>query len=188
MGTGLDTGAEKDKTIIVRREIYMATQMNSLQSLFFDELKDIYHAEKQLVDALPKMAEAANSPDLKRGLTDHLHVTRSQMDRLEQIFNKHGERPTGKVCVGMMGIIDEGQRLIKNNRVDPDVKDAGLILAAQKAEHYEIAAYGTLATYADQLGFTEESALLKKTLDEEEKTDQKLTQMAESHINVEAKS
>jgi ferritin-like metal-binding protein YciE len=167
----------------------MAKKINNLEDLLVDQLKDLYSAENQLVKALPKMAKAANSQDLKKGFEKHLEETKRQAERIEQIFDKHGlsGSPKGKKCVGMEGLIKEGEEILKEN-IDPDALDAGLIAAAQKVEHYEIASYGTARTYAKTLGYTEAARLLQQTLDEESKTNEKLTALAESHINIEAAS
>jgi ferritin-like metal-binding protein YciE len=153
--------------------------------LYVDELKDLYSAEKQLVKALPKMAKAANDPQLKEAFRTHLEETRGHVERLEQICRDLGVSPRGKKCVGMEGLIEEGNELIQEDP-DPDVLDAGLINKAQHVEHYEMAGYGTVRTYARQLGFESQADLLQQTLDEEGKTDHLLTQLAESGINVEA--
>jgi ferritin-like metal-binding protein YciE len=170
------------------RRVKMANQMNSLHDLFVDELHDIYDAEQQLINALPKMAEAAHNQDLKRGFQDHLKVTRQQAQRIEQIFSQIGQRPNGKKCEGMQGILKEGEKIIKQMDSDPNVKDASLIAAAQKAEHYEIAGYGTLRTYAEQLGMGEAARMLDTSLEEESRTDEQLTNIAVDHINWEAMS
>jgi ferritin-like metal-binding protein YciE len=162
-------------------------RVNSLQDLYINELRDLYHAENQLLKALPKMAKAATTPELKEGFQDHLKQTETQVDRLDRIFEKLGRKPTGKKCVGMEGLIEEGKELMKED-VDPIVLDAGLITAAQKVEHYEIAGYGSARTFADMLGYKEASQLLQQTLEEEKQTDQKLTQIAEAKINLEAAS
>lgn len=160
-------------------------QLSSLQDLFVHELRDILNAENQLVKALPKMAKAAASADLKEGFTEHLEQTKEQVKRLERIFKMLDMAPRGKKCAAMEGLIEEGSELIAEDAEDT-VKDAGLIAAAQKVEHYEIAAYGTLRTWAQQLGMEEAANLLQETLDEEGETDKKLTQLAESMINAEA--
>jgi ferritin-like metal-binding protein YciE len=165
----------------------MAKKMDNLDALFVEQLQDLYDAEKQLMDALPKMVDAAKSPDLKTSFQQHLGQTREQAKRLEQIFSDRKEKPTGKTCVGMQGLIKEGQELMKEKNIDPDVLDAGLIASAQKIEHYEIASYGTVRTYADTLGYHDAARLLNRTLDEESQTNEKLTALAESHINQEAK-
>ena len=160
-------------------------ELDTLKDLYVDELKDLYSAEKQLVKALPKMAKAANDPQLKEAFRTHLAETRGHVERLEQICRDLGVSPRGKKCVGMEGLIEEGNELIQEDP-DPDVLDAGLINKAQHVEHYEMAGYGTVRTYARQLGFESQADLLQQTLDEEGKTDHLLTQLAESGINVEA--
>ena len=160
-------------------------ELDTLKDLYIDELKDLYSAEKQLVKALPKMAKAANDPQLAEAFRTHLKETRQHADRLEQICRDLGVSPRGKKCVGMEGLIEEGNELIKEDP-DPDVLDAGLISKAQHVEHYEMAGYGTVRTYARQLGFDNQADLLQQTLDEEGKTDHLLTALAESGINVAA--
>jgi ferritin-like metal-binding protein YciE len=157
---------------------------NLLRELYLDELKDLYSAEKQLVKALPKMAKAATSPDLRSGFEEHLEQTKGHVSRLEQIFKALGESPNGKHCKGMEGLIKEGSEMIEE---DPEAEqlDAGLIAAAQRVEHYEIAGYGCVRTYATLLGEQEAVGLLEETLNEEKKTDSTLTELAEN-INVEA--
>jgi len=160
-------------------------KMESLQELFISELKDLYSAEKQLLKALPRMAKACESDELRQGFEDHLAETEGQVERLEQIFDELGVSPRGKKCVGMEGLIEEGKELMEED-AEPEVLDAGLISAAQKVEHYEIAGYGTARTYAELLGYDNAAKLLQETLDEEGATDKKLTAMAEK-INVEAR-
>jgi ferritin-like metal-binding protein YciE len=162
-------------------------KLESLNDLYLEQLRDLYDAETQLVEALPKMAEAATAPDLRNGFTEHLRQTRDHVARLERIFKKLGEKTSGKTCQAMKGLIKEGEEIIKA-KPNGEVKDAGLIAGAQRVEHYEIACYGTVRTFASLLGDLESSQLLEKTLDEEKKTDEKLTQLAESHINAEALS
>jgi ferritin-like metal-binding protein YciE len=157
----------------------------ALKELYIDELKDIFSAESQLVKALPKMAKAATSDDLRSGFEAHLEQTRGHVQRLEQIFKALGEKPTGKKCKGMEGLIAEGTEMMGED-FDDDTMDAGLISAAQRVEHYEIAAYGTVRTYAELLGEDKAAQLLGQTLEEEKETDQKLTDLA-SDINVKAK-
>ena len=157
---------------------------NQLKELYIEELRDIYNAETQLIKALPKMAKAATSEDLRAGFEEHLEQTRGHAQRLEQILNALGEKPSGKKCKGMEGLIEEGKEMIEEDLED-DAKDAGLISAAQRVEHYEIAAYGCVRTYAKLLGEEEAASLLQETLEEEKETDQKLTELAEN-INVEA--
>ena len=159
-------------------------KMKTLQDLYVDCLRDLHSAEAQLVKALPKMAKAASSPDLREAIEHHLEETRNQVERLDRIFAKLGKRGTGKKCAAMEGLIEEGKELLEME-AEPDVLDAGLIGAAQRVEHYEMAAYGTVRTYAKILGDTKATSLLQETLDEEKAADQKLTGLAES-INVKA--
>jgi ferritin-like metal-binding protein YciE len=161
-------------------------EKNTLKQLFVDELRDIYDAERQLIKALPKMAKAASSEDLRTGFEEHLEQTREHAHRLERIFTALGEKPTGKRCKGMQGLVEEGSEMIEED-FEGEVKDAGLISAAQRVEHYEIAAYGTVRTYATILEEQNALELLEKTLEEEKETDQKLTELAEG-INAEAAS
>jgi ferritin-like metal-binding protein YciE len=157
---------------------------DSLRELYLDELKDLYSAEKQLVAALPKMAKASTSPELKAGFETHLQQTKGHVQRLEQIFTQLDEKPGGKKCLGMEGLVKEGAEIMGEDFGD-DVMDAALISAAQRVEHYEIAGYGTVCAFADLLGETKHSALLCKTLEEEKETDKKLTELSEE-INLEA--
>jgi len=159
-------------------------EINSLRELYIDQLRDLYDAENQLIKALPKMAEGATSEELREGIEEHLEQTRNQAQRLEQIFERLGETPKGEKCKGMEGVIKEGSETLEKE-MDDDNKDAAIIAAAQRVEHYEIAGYGTVRTYANLLGETEAAELLEETLDEEKETDQKLTQLAEE-INIEA--
>jgi len=160
-------------------------ELNTLKDLYVDELKDLYSAEKQLIKALPKMAKAAKTPELQQAFRKHLKQTAEHAARLEQICQELGVSPRGKKCVGMEALIEEGSELIKEGP-DPDVLDAGLISKAQHVEHYEIAGYGTVRTYARQLGLDNQAQLLQQTLNEEGETDHLLTELAESGINVEA--
>ena len=160
-------------------------KMESLKDLYLEQLRDLYDAETQLIDALPKMAEAAHHADLKDAFHQHLRQTREHAIRLTRLFSALGERPEGQTCHGMKGLIKEGQEMLEA-KGDPDVIDAGLIAAAQRVEHYEIAAYGTVRAYAEILGAEEAVKMLEKTLQEEEETDDKLTELAEGQINVEA--
>jgi ferritin-like metal-binding protein YciE len=157
---------------------------NALKNLYIDELKDLYSAETQLIKALPKMAKAATSPDLRKGFEEHLEQTREHARRLELIFKGLDESPKGKKCKGMEGLIEEGGEMIDEDPGDEEL-DAGLIAAAQRVEHYEIAAYGCVRTYAELLDEGDAASLLEETLEEEKDTDQKLTKLAES-INVQA--
>jgi ferritin-like metal-binding protein YciE len=158
--------------------------MESLQDLFVEELKDLYSAENQILKALPKMIKKATSKELKRGFENHLQQTRVHVERLEKIFGKLGKSPKGKKCKGMEGVIGDGKELMEED-AEPEVMDAGLIGAAQHVEHYEIAGYGCVRTYAELLGRDDFAKLLQKTLDEEKETDEKLTMLAQN-INVEA--
>ncbi|MGB6597096.1 MAG: ferritin-like domain-containing protein [Candidatus Acidiferrum sp.] len=157
---------------------------NRLKHLYIEELKDLYSAENQMVKALPKMIKAATSKDLRAGFEGHLEQTKGHVSRLEEIFKGLGESPKGKKCKGMEGLIKEGGEMIEEDPA-PEELDAGLISAAQRVEHYEIAGYGCVRTYAKLLGENEAEALLQETLEEEKKTDAKLTQLAEN-INLEA--
>jgi ferritin-like metal-binding protein YciE len=163
----------------------MAEATNPLEELLVDELKDIYSAENQIIKALPKMAKTASSPELRRAFERHLEETRRQVERLDQIGQELDTKLTGKKCHGMEGLIEEGKEVMEQD-FDENAIDAGLIGAAQKVEHYEIAAYGTARTHASMLGFNKVARLLQQTLNEEGATDKKLTQLAESIINVEA--
>jgi ferritin-like metal-binding protein YciE len=169
----------------IEMEGRMAEGTNPLEELLIDELKDLYSAENQIVKALPKMAKAASSPELKRAFERHLEETKRQVERLNQIGEQLEVRLSGKKCKGMEGLIEEGKEIIEED-LDEDATDAGLIGAAQKVEHYEIAAYGTARTHASLLGYNKVARLLQQTLDEEGNTDKKLTALAESVINVEA--
>jgi len=160
-------------------------EMESLKELYVDELKDLWSAETQITKALPKMMKAASNPKLKKAFNTHLKQTERHVKRLERIFKELDESPRGKKCVGMEGLIKEAQELIKE-KPDADVLDAGLIAAAQHVEHYEIAGYGCVRTWARQMGEERQAELLQETLDEEEQTDRLLTELAESEINVEA--
>lgn len=157
---------------------------STLKELYLDELKDLYDAENQLVKALPKMAKAATSEDLRSGFEEHLEQTKGHVQRLEQVFKLLGEKAKGKKCHGMEGLVSEGKEMMEED-FEPDVMDAALISAAQRVEHYEIAAYGTVRTYADILGQNEAVSLLEETLSEEKETDEKLTELAQS-INLQA--
>jgi ferritin-like metal-binding protein YciE len=157
---------------------------NSLKGLFVDELKDLYSAENQITKALPKMAKAASSDELREGFEEHLEQTKGQIERLQQIFETLGEKPTGKKCLGMEGLLKEGAEVMEDDFEDA-VMDAALISAAQRVEHYEIAAYGSVIAFAELLGEDEAVSLLKETLEEEKETDEKLTELSED-INAEA--
>ena len=159
--------------------------LDSLEKLFLEELKDIYNAEKQLTRALPRMAKAAESTELQQAFTKHLKETEGQIQRLERVFQQLGQAARGKKCKGMEGLIEEGKEMMQED-LDENAIDAGLIGAAQKVEHYEIAGYGTARAHATILGFNKVARLLQQTLNEETATDKKLTQLAESLINAEA--
>jgi ferritin-like metal-binding protein YciE len=156
---------------------------DSLRELYIDELKDIYSAENQMIKALPKMAKAASSDQLRQAFEEHLEQTKGQVERLDQVFEMLGEKATGKKCVGMEGLVKEGSEIMED--FEDEALDAGLISAAQRVEHYEIAAYGTVCAFADLLGEAEHASLLGETLEEEKEADQKLTQLSDE-INVEA--
>lgn len=159
--------------------------LKTLEDLFVHELKDILHAEKQILRALPKMAKATESETLQAAFEEHREQTEGQVARLEQIFEMLEKPARAKRCVGMEGLIEEGTELMEEGELESPAMDAGLIACAQKVEHYEICAYGTLVAYANQLGMDKAARLLQETLDEEKETDQKLTGMAEE-INFEA--
>jgi ferritin-like metal-binding protein YciE len=155
-----------------------------LKELYIDELKDLYNAENQLVKALPKMAKAASSEELSQGFEEHLEQTRAHVQRLEEISQSLGENPKGKKCKGMEGLVAEGAEVMKEDFED-SVMDAALIGAAQRVEHYEIAAYGTVCAFAEELGESEQASLLNETLEEEKETDEKLTKLTQQ-INSQA--
>jgi ferritin-like metal-binding protein YciE len=160
-------------------------KLNTLRDLYMEQLQDLYSAENQLVKALPKMAQAATHPALKQAFQTHLAETERQVQRLDQIFQGLGQKPGGHTCKAMEGLIAEGNEMIKM-KGDPAAIDAGLIAAAQRVEHYEMAGYGCVRTYANQLGETQGAMLLQQSLDEEGNTDKLLTQIAEQVINLEA--
>ena len=160
-------------------------KIQSLDDLLHHELKDLYSAENQLLKAIPKMAKAAEHEDLKAAFEEHLQVTERHVERLDQIAEMMDKKLSGMTCKAMKGLVEEGSDIISDVE-DSDVRDAGLIGAAQRVEHYEIASYGTARTLAQQLGLDEVAELLQETLDEEKEADEKLTELAESHINAEA--
>ncbi len=160
-------------------------KLESLRDLLIEQISDIHDAETQITKALPKMAKAASSPDLKTAFERHLAQTEEHVTRLEQVFELLDEKPRKKPCKAMQGLVAEGQETIKED-AEPAVKDAALIAAAQRVEHYEMAAYGTVCAYAKQLKERDVLKLLKQTLAEEEETDEALTQLAETTINIEA--
>jgi ferritin-like metal-binding protein YciE len=160
-------------------------KLDTLEKLYVDELRDIYNAENQLLKALPKMAKGASSSDLKDAFETHLRQTESHVERLEQIFAELDESPKGKTCHGMKGLIEEGSEILKEDG-EESVLDAGIIVAAQKVEHYEMAAYGSARTFARLLGQAKAAELLQTTLDEESETNESLNQLAENMVNPEA--
>jgi ferritin-like metal-binding protein YciE len=159
--------------------------LESLHDLYVEELRDLYNAENQLLKALPRMAKAASHEDLKAALTDHLEVTRNQVERLDRIFADLGEKATGKKCKAMEGLLAEGKDVLEED-ADASVRDAALIAAAQRVEHYEMAGYGCVRTFARLLGYDEAVGLLQETLNEEGEADKALTELAETIINPDA--
>jgi len=161
-------------------------KLDNLERLFVKELRDLYDAENQITDALPKLIDAAHNAQLKHALQEHLSVTKQQISRLDRIFQMMQQKPTGETCKGMKGVIKEGEEIVSAGG-DPSTIDAGIISAAQRVEHYEMAGYGTVRTYAKLLGRPEMEKLLQQTLDEEAEADSKLTEIANT-VNVEAKA
>ncbi len=159
-------------------------EIDSLTQLYVEDLKDLYSAEKQILQALPKMVKKATNPQLKKAFEEHLRVTETHVERLDRIFEGLGKSPRGKKCKGMEGLLEEGKEAMQED-MEPDVLDAALIGAAQKVEHYEMAGYGTVRTYAKLLGENQAAKLLQQTLDEEGEADKTLTKIAET-ANVEA--
>jgi ferritin-like metal-binding protein YciE len=164
----------------------MSMKKDNLDQLFVDGLKDLYDAEHQILEALPKMAEMASSTELRQAFQMHEQQTRQQVRRLEKVFQEMRQRPDRKKCVGMEGIIHEGQQHMKEYRSDRDLLDAAMLASAQKVEHYEISGYGTSKTYAQMLGMQNAAQLLDQTLKEEYSTDERLTHLAENFININA--
>ncbi len=160
-------------------------KLNSLEELFVEQLRDLYDAENQLVKALPKMAKASSSPQLKQAFESHLEETKNHVSRLEQVFNSLGQKAKGETCAAMEGLVKEGGEMI-SEKGDPKVKDAGLIACAQRVEHYEMAGYGCVRTWAQQLDKFEAARLLEETLHEEKQADEKLNNIAESMVNRQA--
>jgi ferritin-like metal-binding protein YciE len=158
---------------------------NSMQELYVEQLRDLYDAEQQIIKALPEMIDVAGSHGLRQALSEHLEVTKTHASRLETIFHSLGEKPKGEKCKGIQGIIDEGSDLIDNIKEAADVRDAAIIAAAQRVEHYEMAGYGTARTFAALVHDDKASELLQQTLDEEKQADQKLTALA-AEININA--
>jgi len=160
-------------------------KLDTLQKLYTSELRDLYNAENQLLKALPKMAKAASSEELKNAFEKHLEQTKSQVERLEQVFEELDENPKGKTCRAMKGLVEEGSEILQQDG-EESVLDAGIIVAAQKVEHYEIAGYGSVRTFAHLLGQNKAAELLQTTLDEESEANELLNKLAESIINPEA--
>ena len=165
---------------------FFSVKLENLQQLFVKELRDLYDAERQITEALPKLIDAAHHSELKSALQEHLQVTKQQISRLEQIFQSLNQKPTGETCKGMKGVIKEGDEIVSAGG-DPSTVDAGIISAAQRVEHYEMAGYGTVRTYAQLLGQQEMARLLQQTLAEEVEADERLTEIARN-VNVEAKA
>jgi ferritin-like metal-binding protein YciE len=153
-------------------------KFESLHDLYLNELRDLYDAEKRIVKALPKVIEKTNSPELRNALTSHLEQTKGHVTRLEQVFQLHQEEAKTETCDGMKGILAEGEDLL-DHAENPDLRDAGIVAACQKVEHYEMASYGSVRTWAEQMGHTRAASILQQTLDEEKQADQKLTQIGE---------
>jgi ferritin-like metal-binding protein YciE len=170
---------------VIRKDFSMAAKEKTLNDLFLEALKDAYHAEKQILRALPKMAKAAKSQELRQAFHTHREETEQQVERLEQVFELVGKPARGKPCQAMQGIIEEGKEVMEDF-ADSEALDAGLIDAAQAVEHYEICRYGTLKSWATQLGMNDAARLLEQTLEEEKKTDELLSQLAESAANQKA--
>src|SRR5262245_3351298 len=165
----------------------MAKEPKKLDELFHDTLKDIYYAEKKILAALPKMAKAAQSEDLKAAFEKHRDETEEQISRLEQVFEAIDKKPQGKKCPAIEGILEEGQEIIQEYKASPAL-DAGMLAAAQAVEHYEISRYGTLSSWARQMGLDDAAALLDETLEEEKATDEALTELAEAAVNTAAET
>jgi len=160
-------------------------KLNNLEDLFVEQLRDLYSAETQILDALPEMVEAASSDQLRKAFKTHLEETRQQKNRLEKIFETLGKKPGGETCEGMKGLLKEGSAMLEKEG-DRNVIDAGIIASAQRVEHYEISGYGTARTYAERLGYDDAAELLDETLDEESSANEKLTKIAESTVNKKA--
>ncbi len=160
-------------------------KLNDLKSLYVEQLRDLYSAESQIIEALPEMIDGVSSTELRNALEQHLNVTKEQKNRLEKIFERLDQKPTGHKCKGMKGLVEEGAEILEKEG-DPNVIDAGIIAAAQRVEHYEIAGYGTARAYAQRLGETEAAGLLNRTLEEESNADEELTEIAERTVNRQA--
>lgn len=167
--------------------MFGSTEFNSFKDLFANQIEDLYDAEQRLTKALPKMAEAANSNQLKHAIQQHLTETQGHVSRLETVFREIALQPKRETCQAMKGLISEGEEMV-NAKGDPDIKDAAIIAAAQRVEHYEIAGYGTARSFALRLGLRQAADLLQQTLNEEAAADRKLTQIAEGNVNVQAQA
>jgi ferritin-like metal-binding protein YciE len=165
--------------------LFTTNQFNSFKDLFVEQIKDLYDAENRLTEAIPKMADAANSSQLKQALQSHLRETQGHVSRLEQVFREINVEPERQTCDAMKGLVAEGESMVKA-KGDPDVKDAAIIAAAQRVEHYEISAYGTARSFARRLGLTQAPTLLQQTLEEEKAADEKLNNIAEGSVNRQA--
>jgi ferritin-like metal-binding protein YciE len=176
------------ETRTMSRRTGTRSRTNLLEKFFVKGLKDIYWAENHIVKALPKLQKAASSPQLQKAFQEHLQVTQNQIKRLDEVFQKLGTKAEGKKCEAMKGLLEEGESVIQDTENNTSTRDVGLIIAAQKVEHYEIAAYGGLSQLARTLGHDDVAQLLRTTLDEESRTDKQLTEIAENNINYEASS
>jgi len=165
--------------------LFGTVEFNSLEDLFMNQLEDLYDAEHRIIRALPKMSEAARNPELKQAFDAHLAQTRRQVERLDSVFQELNQAPERETCEAMKGLLREGEEMV-DAKGDANVRDAALIAAAQRVEHYEIAGYGTARSLATHLGYTEAARLLQETLDEEKETDMKLTDLAENTVNIHA--
>lgn len=160
-------------------------KIDNMEKLFLAEIEDLYDCEKRLTKALPKMAKASTSPELRQAFESHLRETQGHVERLERVFSEMGKSPKAETCEAIKGLIEEGEQMISNTDQSP-LRDAGVIAAANRVEHYEIAAYGSARTFAQTLGLSSAVSLLEQTLEEEKKADKKLTELAETMINMEA--
>ncbi len=167
--------------------LFGSQTFNSMEDLFVNQIEDLYDAEKRITKALPKMIDAASSPNLKQALQTHLTETQQQVDRLERVFKQINRTPERETCEAMKGLLSEGEEMV-NAEGASDVKDAAIIAAAQRVEHYEISGYGSARTFAQRLGYSDAALLLQNTLQEEVAADKKLTEIAESYINEDAKT
>jgi ferritin-like metal-binding protein YciE len=184
-GVGLTPDREFRAKISTTEREGDGMKLDTLKTLYVNELRDLYNAENQLVKALPKMAKAASSEELKEAFEKHLEQTKTHVERLEEVFEDLDEKPTGKTCRAMKGLIEEGSEILEEDG-EESVLDAGIIVAAQKVEHYEIASYGSVRTFAELLGKDKSAQLLQTTLDEESEANEKLNELAEGIVNPEA--